>query len=89
MYDRNARVWLGRSACFPTRRSPRTYDVAALRFRCREAVTNFPEERASAGELAFLQQQPELHAYQGLEPLRAARRAVAGWARLGAPSTWL
>ncbi|XP_044971965.1 AP2/ERF and B3 domain-containing protein Os01g0141000-like [Hordeum vulgare subsp. vulgare] len=51
IYERHARVWLG---TFPDQDSAaRAYDVASLRYRGRDAATNFPCAAAEA-ELAFL-----------------------------------
>ncbi|KAL6847881.1 hypothetical protein ACP4OV_022009 [Aristida adscensionis] len=52
IYERHARVWLGTFADEDA--AARAYDVAALRYRGREAATNFPGAGASAPELAFL-----------------------------------
>ncbi|KAG2595785.1 AP2/ERF and B3 domain-containing protein Os01g0141000-like [Panicum virgatum] len=52
IYDRHARVWLGTFS--DQEIAARAYDVAAVRYRGCEAITNFPGERPSAGELAFL-----------------------------------
>uniref|UniRef100_A0A0D9UWK3 AP2/ERF and B3 domain-containing protein n=1 Tax=Leersia perrieri TaxID=77586 RepID=A0A0D9UWK3_9ORYZ len=51
IYERHSRVWLGTFADEDA--AARAYDVAALRFRGRDAVTNYNNNN-HAGELAFL-----------------------------------
>ncbi|CAO2204738.1 unnamed protein product [Urochloa humidicola] len=92
IYERHARVWLG---TFPGEEiAARAYDVAAVRYRGSAAAANFPGERASPGELAFLAAHSKAevvdmlrkHTYaaelrQGLHRGGARAKPTPAWAR--------